>query len=84
MDGASEAHRFLAQHDDSFGRQRSASGTGVPTQRQGGESGRNSEEDIHRARLAVARGARDAQDCRMLLEMLGLVPGEQGGTALPE
>jgi hypothetical protein len=34
--------------------------------------------EVHRARLAVARGARDRDDCRLLLNMLGLAPDEDG------
>ncbi|MER5638922.1 hypothetical protein ABT095_18405 [Kitasatospora sp. NPDC002227] len=37
------------------------------------------EEVVSRARLAVATYARDAQDCRLLLDALGLLPGN--GTA---
>ncbi|MGQ0839402.1 hypothetical protein [Actinokineospora sp.] len=43
-----------------------------------GDSSRVSHEQVHRARLAVANGATDAADCRELLEMLGLVEGEDG------
>jgi hypothetical protein len=33
---------------------------------------------VDRARLSVARSAADAEDCRMLLDMLGLIEGEDG------
>nr|CEL12659.1 hypothetical protein [Kibdelosporangium sp. MJ126-NF4]CTQ93524.1 hypothetical protein [Kibdelosporangium sp. MJ126-NF4] len=36
------------------------------------------DEQIRKARLAVARSALDAEDCRLLLDMLGLVPGDDG------
>lgn len=35
-------------------------------------------EQVDRARLAVARSAENAEDCRMLLDMLGLIDGEDG------
>ncbi|WP_371504419.1 hypothetical protein [Allokutzneria sp. NRRL B-24872] len=43
-----------------------------------GDPSRISDEQVHRARVAVARGALGAEDCRTLLDMLGLVPGEDG------
>ena len=75
MSGSLEVRSFLLQHD-SMG----SSGqypAGVPAPRSG-ESARVSEEQVHRARLAVAHGALGAGDCRELLEMLGLVDGEDG------
>jgi hypothetical protein len=36
------------------------------------------DDQIQKARLAVARGALNAEDCRLLLDMLGLVPGDDG------
>jgi hypothetical protein len=35
-------------------------------------------EQVDRARLAVARSAAGAEDCRTLLDMLGLIEGEDG------
>ncbi|HEY2221716.1 MAG TPA: hypothetical protein VGI02_06660 [Actinomycetospora sp.] len=37
-----------------------------------------SDDQVHRARMAVARNAVDSDDCRELLDMLGLIgePGE--------
>ncbi|MGH3876927.1 MAG: hypothetical protein ACRDSK_07815 [Actinophytocola sp.] len=35
-------------------------------------------DQVRRAQLAVARGAESVEDCKELLEMLGLVPGEDG------
>ncbi|WP_436492700.1 hypothetical protein [Actinokineospora sp. HUAS TT18] len=75
MSGSLEVRSFLLQHD-SLGSSGQFS-TGVPAPRSG-ESARVSDEQVHRARLAVARGATDAKDCRELLEMLGLVDGEDG------
>jgi hypothetical protein len=37
-----------------------------------------SDEQVRRAQLAVARGAHNVEDCRELLDMLGLAPGEDG------
>ncbi|HEY2224836.1 hypothetical protein [Actinomycetospora sp.] len=52
--------------------------TGVPAQRTAADVYRVSEEQVHRARMAVARNALDSDDCRELLDMLGLIgePGE--------
>ena len=49
----------------------------VPTQR-GQDPHRVTAEQVVRARLSVARSAIDAEDCRMLLDMLGLIDGEDG------
>jgi hypothetical protein len=51
---------------------------GVPAQRTAADVYRVSEEQVHRARMAVARNALDSEDCRDLLDMLGLIgePGE--------
>lgn len=51
---------------------------GVPAQRTAADVYRVSEEQVHRARMAVARNALDSDDCRDLLDMLGLIgePGE--------
>lgn len=51
---------------------------GVPAQRTAADVYRVSEEQVHRARMAVARNAVDSDDCRELLDMLGLIggPGE--------
>ncbi|RDI29912.1 hypothetical protein [Lentzea flaviverrucosa] len=75
MSGSLEVRKFLFTQDDSVSRQ---GGPNVPAQRNG-EPSRISDEQVHRARLAVARGALGAEDCRMLLDMLGLSPGEDGG-----
>jgi hypothetical protein len=52
--------------------------SGVPSQRTAADVYRVSEEQVHRARMAVARNALDSDDCRDLLDMLGLIgePGE--------
>lgn len=50
----------------------------VPAQRTAADVYRVSDEQVHRARMAVARNSLDSDDCRELLDMLGLI-GEQGG-----
>ncbi|SDC91975.1 hypothetical protein [Actinokineospora iranica] len=75
MSGSLEVRSFLLQQD-SLGTAGQFS-SGVPTPRSG-DTSRVSEEQVRRARLAVARGARSAEDCRELLDMLGLVDGEDG------
>lgn len=76
MSGPVEVRDFLLQHETRDTALNFGSG-GVPTQRTG-ETSRVSEEQVHRARLAVARSAQSVEDCRELLDMLGLVPGEDG------
>ncbi|MDX8056532.1 hypothetical protein SK571_44775 [Lentzea sp. BCCO 10_0798] len=75
MSGSLEVRNFLFTQDDGMSRQ---GGPNVPAQRNG-EPSRISDEQVHRARLAVARSALGTEDCRMLLDMLGLSPGEDGG-----
>jgi hypothetical protein len=75
MSGSLEVRKFLWTQDDGASRQ---GGPNVPAQRSG-EPSRISDEQVHRARLAVARSALGTEDCRMLLDMLGLSPGEDGG-----
>jgi hypothetical protein len=50
----------------------------VPAPRPGEHPEDGVADEVHRARLAVARGARDRDDCRLLLNMLGLAPDEDG------
>ncbi len=73
MSGSLEIRKLLWQEDDTLPRQ----GTDIPTQRSG-EPTRISADQVRRARLAVARNAQDTEDCRQLLDMLGLIPGEDG------
>ncbi|KAA2264903.1 hypothetical protein F0L68_07520 [Solihabitans fulvus] len=75
MSGSLEVRKFLWQQDETLARP----GASVPAQRTG-EPSRISDEQVHRARLAVARGALGAEDCRLLLDMLGLSPGDGGET----
>ena len=50
---------------------------GVPTQR-GGDPLHVSPDQVKRSRVVVARNATDAEDCRRLLDMLGLIDGPDG------
>lgn len=73
MNGSLDVRKFLRQQEDRLPR----SSASVPAQRSG-EPERISAEQVYRARMAVARSAADADDCRLLLEMLGLAPDEDG------
>jgi hypothetical protein len=77
MSGSLEVRNFLIQQDMSNGNGAGYAG-GVPAQRSSGDTSRVTDDQIRKARLAVARGALDAEDCRLLLDMLGLVPGDDG------
>ena len=74
MSGSLEVRNFLMQQDTIGG---GTGYTGVPAQRTG-DTSRVTDDQILKARLAVARGALDVEDCRLLLDMLGLVPGDDG------
>lgn len=74
MSGSLEIRKLLWQEHDTVPRHSSD----VPSQRMGAEPSRISADQVRRARLAVARNARDADDCRQLLDMLGLAPDENG------
>ena len=74
MSGPVEVRDFLLQHET---RDTSLGFGGVPAPRSG-ESSRVTEEQVRRAQLAVARSSNGVEDCHELLEMLGLVPGEDG------
>jgi len=73
MYGSLDVRKFLWQQEENANRGSSA----VPAPRSG-EPARITTEQVHRARVAVARSASDAEDCRLLLDMLGLVPDEDG------
>jgi hypothetical protein len=77
MSGSLEVRNFLMQQDTMTGSTTGYNG-GVPAQRSGGDTSRVTDDQIHKARLAVARGALDAEDCRLLLDMLGLVSSDDG------
>lgn len=76
MSGSVEVRHFLLQQE-TLDQSGAAYSAGVPTQRQG-DTARVSEDQVRRARLAVAAGSLDVEDCRELLDMLGLIPGEDG------
>ncbi|NIH86628.1 hypothetical protein [Amycolatopsis granulosa] len=74
MSGSVEVRQFLLRYEGS-----DPVGTGVPAQRAGqADAPRVSDDQVRRARLAVAAGAIDAQDCALLLDMLGLAPDDDG------
>jgi hypothetical protein len=71
MSSSLEVRQFLMQQD--------LGGATVPSQRNGdAASGRVNEDQVRRARLAVASIAEDAEDCKQLLDMLGLVADDDG------
>ncbi|MGE3286256.1 MAG: hypothetical protein AB7J32_09160 [Pseudonocardia sp.] len=45
----------------------------IPAQRSAADAYRVSDEQLHRARLVVARNSSDSEDLRQLLDMLGLI-----------
>ncbi|WP_460959991.1 hypothetical protein [Parasphingorhabdus pacifica] len=73
MYGSLDVRKFLSQQEDGLSRP----SAGVPAPRNG-EPGRISTDQVHRARMAVARSSESAEDCKQLLDMLGLVPDEDG------
>lgn len=76
MSGPVEVRDFLMQHESKDTSLNFGTG-GVPQQRTG-ETSRVTSEQVRRAQLAVAFGSQGVEDCRELLDMLGLVPGEDG------
>ncbi|MGH3950407.1 MAG: hypothetical protein ACRDSE_15010 [Pseudonocardiaceae bacterium] len=77
MSGSLEVRQFLMRYD---GPESAGSTTGVPAQRTSGSesSPRISDDQVRRARIAVAGGSKDPHDCARLLDMLGLIPGDNG------
>lgn len=74
MSGSVEVRQFLLRHEGG-----DPVGAGVPSQRSGhADAPRVSDDQVRRARLAVAAGSIDARDCAQLLEMLGLSPDDDG------
>lgn len=53
--------------------ERSSANGSIPAQRTAADAYRVAEDDVHRARLVVARNAADSEDLRQLLDMLGLI-----------
>ncbi|MCP2251661.1 hypothetical protein LY13_000392 [Prauserella aidingensis] len=77
MSGSVEVREFLLRQE---GGQFAGAG-GLPGQRSGhADAPRVSDDQVRRARIAVASGALDAQDCAELLDMLGLTPDDDGTT----
>jgi hypothetical protein len=76
MSGPVEVRDFLLQHDTRDTALNFNNG-GVPSPRSG-ETSRVSGEQVRRAQLAVAASAHSVEDARELLDMLGLVPSEDG------
>ncbi|NKQ55382.1 hypothetical protein HFP15_21085 [Amycolatopsis sp. K13G38] len=77
MNGSVEVRQFLLRYEggDSGG----GGLAGLPSQRAGqADAPRVSDDQVRRARLAVAAGATDAADCAQLLDMLGLLPDDEG------
>jgi hypothetical protein len=74
MSGPVEVRDFLLQQET---RDPSLGLGSVPTQRTG-DSSRVTEDQVRRAQLAVAASAQSVEDCEELLDMLGLIPGEDG------
>lgn len=77
MSGSVEVRQFLLRYEG--GEAAGGVAGGVPSQRSGqADAPRVSDDQVRRARLAVAASALDAKDCAQLLEMLGLVPDDEG------
>ncbi|WP_308282560.1 hypothetical protein [Pseudonocardia nigra] len=66
MSGIGSARREL-------GEERMASSGAIPNQRTAADAYRVSDDQLHRARLVVARNSADSEDLRQLLDMLGLI-----------
>jgi hypothetical protein len=77
MSGSLELRQFLVRHEGADGSNLGL--TGVPSQRTGqSDSQRVSDDQVRRARLAVAHSALGVQDCVQLLDMLGLKLDDDG------
>jgi hypothetical protein len=74
MSGPVEVRDFLLQQET---RDPSLNFGGVPAQRTG-DGSRVSDDQVRRAQLAVAQSAQSVEDCQELLDMLGLIPGDDG------
>ena len=66
MSGIGSARRDIG--DD-----RTAPAGAIPTQRSAADAYRVSDDQLHRARMVVARNSSDSDDLRQLLDMLGLI-----------
>ncbi len=78
MGGSVEVRQFLLRYEGADGGAAPFAG-GLPAQRSGNaDTQRVSDDQVRRARLAVANGALGVEDCVQLLEMLGLDLDEGG------
>jgi hypothetical protein len=66
MSGIGSARREI-------GEERMVPGGAIPSQRTAADAYRVSDDQLHRARLVVARNCADSGDLRQLLDMLGLI-----------
>jgi hypothetical protein len=66
MSGIGSARRDI-------GGERAAPGAAIPTQRTAADAYRVSDDQLHRARMVVARNSAGSDDLRQLLDMLGLI-----------
>lgn len=53
--------------------ERGSTNGSIPSQRTAADAYRVADDDVHRARMVVARNAADSEDLRQLLDMLGLI-----------
>ena len=53
----------------------------IPHQRSAADAYRVSDDQLHRARLVVAKNSDDPEDLRQLLDMLGLISAQSGPAA---
>ncbi|MEC3975436.1 hypothetical protein [Amycolatopsis sp. H20-H5] len=78
MSGSLEVRQFLLRYEGAD-TGNPALAAGVPTQRTShSDSQRVSDDQVRRARLAVANGALGVEDCMQLLDMLGLTLDDGG------
>ncbi|MFK0247039.1 hypothetical protein ACIQUM_20260 [Amycolatopsis azurea] len=79
MGGSVEVRQFLLRYEGADGGNSTTLAGGLPAQRTGqGDAQRVSDDQVRRARLAVANGALGVDDCVQLLDMLGLTLDEDG------
>jgi len=78
MSGSLEVRQFLVRYEGADTANPTLTG-GLPAQRTGqADSQRVSDDQVRRARLAVANGAVGVEDCIQLLDMLGLTLDDDG------
>jgi hypothetical protein len=66
MSGSGSARREISEN-------RAVPAGVIPGQRTAADAYRVSDDQLHRARLVVARNSADSEDLRRLLDMLGLI-----------